>query len=104
MSILKKLLKRKRDNTSEIKKMEARQEKKGQKIIGKIESGKMSVKRGNKKLDKLQKRTARKTERKELQSLPRSERRFLKKMDRDIKKYDKLDKRNKKWADKKMGR
>jgi hypothetical protein len=45
--------------------MEARKEKKGQKIIGKIDSGKMSVKKGNKKLDKLQKRTAKKSARKD---------------------------------------
>ena len=40
------------------KKMEARKEKKGQKIIGKIESGNISKKKGNKKLDKLQTKTA----------------------------------------------
>tara|TARA_R110002020_G_scaffold325482_3_gene541064 strand:+ start:87 stop:737 length:651 start_codon:yes stop_codon:yes gene_type:complete len=40
------------------KKMEARKEKKGQKIIGKIESGNISKKKGNKKLETLQRKTA----------------------------------------------
>lgn len=104
MAILKKLLKRKRDNTAQIKKMEARQERKGQKIIGKIDSGKISVDRGNKKLEKLQKRTQRKTERMERKSLPKSERRIVRKMDRDARKWDRQDARAAKKEERKNKR